>query len=205
MTSTLKVDQIQLADGSVPNTADLGFAQGSVIQEIHGICDGRTVNGVTFGDIDVTQQTTTSYADITGSSVTYTPPTGTGTVVYQFQFNFYGAGYGGITHLRCYLDSTEITLLRTTIAQNYQTTNNHEHMLQTLSVPILIDSSLASDDVANAKLKSWTSAKTLKWQARAYNGTYDGSYFHRNHWWDGSGSTGGNVVRQPHVTLKAIR
>ena len=128
MTSTLKVDQIQLADGSVPNTADLGFAQGSVIQEIHGICDGRTVNGVTFGDIDVTQQTTTSYADITGSSVTYTPPTGTGTVVYKFPFNFFGAGYGGITHLKCYLDSTEIQLLRTTIAQNYQTTNNHSHI-----------------------------------------------------------------------------
>jgi|DEB0MinimDraft_10_1074344.scaffolds.fasta_scaffold07228_3 hypothetical protein len=205
MTSIIKVDTIQTAAGSVPNTADLGFAQGSVIEEIYGICDGRTVNGVTFGDVDATQTTTTSYVDITGSSVSYTPPTGVGTVVYQFQFNFYYAGYGSITHFRCFLDSTEITLLRTTLAANYQTVNEHEHVLTTLSVPILIDSSLASDDVANAKLKSWTSAKTLKWQARAYSTSYDGGYFHRNHWWDGGGASGDSLVRQPHVTLKAIR
>ena len=32
MTSTLKVDQIQLADGTAPTAADLGFAAGSIIQ-----------------------------------------------------------------------------------------------------------------------------------------------------------------------------
>lgn len=205
MSSIIKVDQIQKADGSAPNTANLGFAQGSVIQEVYGICDGRTVNGVTFGNVSQTQLTTTTYTDITGSSVSYTPPAGAGIVVYQFQFNFYYAGYGSITHFKCYLDNTEITLLRTTLAANYQTSNNHEHVLTTLSVPILIDGSLAADDVANAKLQSWTSAKTLKWQARGYSTSYDGAIFHTNYWWDGAGATGSDVVRPPHVTLKAIK
>ena len=34
MSSILQVDQIQLADGSVPTAADLGFAAGSVLQEV---------------------------------------------------------------------------------------------------------------------------------------------------------------------------
>ena len=205
MSSILKVDNLQTGAGATHSISSLGITSpGTVLQEINGICDGRTVSGVTFANVTANQTTTTSYADITGSSVSYTPPTGTGTVVYNFQCNFYGAGYGGITHFRCYLDSTEITIVRTTQAQNYQTSNNHEHMLILLSVPIVIDNSLATDDVANAKLKSWTGAKTLKWQARAYSTSYDNSYFHRNHWWDGAGATGDNLIKKPLVKLKAI-
>jgi hypothetical protein len=34
MTSIIKVDQIQLADGTAPTAADLGFAAGSIIQTV---------------------------------------------------------------------------------------------------------------------------------------------------------------------------
>lgn len=37
MTSIIKVDQIQLADGTAPTAADLGFAAGSVLQVVNAV------------------------------------------------------------------------------------------------------------------------------------------------------------------------
>ena len=54
MTSTLKVDQIQLTDGNAPTAADLGFAAGSVLQVVSAHkSDPATANSVypTWSDI----------------------------------------------------------------------------------------------------------------------------------------------------------
>lgn len=61
MSSILKVDQIQLSDGTAPTAADLGFAAGSVIQ-------AKTTSIST-----VLSTTSTSFTGITGLEVTLTP------------------------------------------------------------------------------------------------------------------------------------
>ena len=86
MSSILKVDNLQTGAGATHSISSLGITSpGTVLQEICGICDGRTVSGVTFPNVTATQLFTTSYADLTGSEITYTPPTGTTTVVFKFK------------------------------------------------------------------------------------------------------------------------
>ena len=60
MTSIIKVDQIQLADGSTPNAQDLGLAAGSVIQVVTSTYATETSSGAS------------SYTD-TGLSASITP------------------------------------------------------------------------------------------------------------------------------------
>ena len=72
--------------------ADFGrsASTGAVLEQFSSPCDGSpiTVRSGTYNIQEVTgaQDLSTSYADITGSSIDYTPPTGTQTVKYDFNF-----------------------------------------------------------------------------------------------------------------------
>ena len=81
---------------TVPSTADgtmLTSTSGSSIQVLEQFCspaDGSsfaTSNGtVTLEDPTGYQSLTTTLTDVQGSSITYTPPTGTTQVIYEFQY-----------------------------------------------------------------------------------------------------------------------
>ena len=203
MSSILKVDNLQTGAGATHSISSLGVTSpGTVLQEIYGFCDGRTVSGVTFPDVTATQALTTTHTDLTGSNITYTPPAGTTTVVYTFTFVFHSDEYSGISHYKLLIDSTEVVLGRRTLASGYDS-NHHATLRMNFDYPILIDSTLASDDIANGKLKSWTSPRTLKMQAREYSGSYEAT-IHKNSWWDGAGASGDSVIGTPTISLKAI-
>ena len=210
MSSILKVDNLQTGAGATHSLSSLGVTSpGTVLQEIHGICDGRTVSGVTFGNVTAIQALTTSHADITGSTVSYTPPAGTTTVVYTFSFQFDAVDYSGISHYQFHIDGTAVDngLGRRTHAASYQS-NAHAVMRIVYEFPILIDSTLASDQISNLKLKSWTSARTLKMTAREYSSSYD-TMLHQNVWFGGTNAstTDGppaTNVSIPTLSLKAI-
>tara|TARA_R100001460_G_scaffold75032_1_gene116136 strand:- start:217 stop:852 length:636 start_codon:yes stop_codon:yes gene_type:complete len=210
MTSILKVDTIQTTAGDAPTTADLGITgAGTVLQEIHGICDGRTVSGVTFGNVTAIQNLTTSHVDLTGSSVSYTPPLGATTVVYTFAFHWDASLTSGISHFQFYIDGTSVDsgLGRRTHASAYQS-NAHPVMRIVYEFPILIDSTLASDQINNLKLKSWTGAKTLKVSGRYYGSNYN-SIIHQNVWFNGNNASTSDGppatnVSVPTLSIKAI-
>ena len=201
MTSIIKVDQIQTAAGGVPTLSSLGVTGGgTVLQQISGYCDGRTVNGITFPSVTAYQELNTVYADITGSNISYTPPANTTTVVYRFNFKWAASAASGISHWKVYLDGTEVTIARSSIASQYGA-NAHAKLHQEIVVPFLIG---GTDDVANAKLSSWTSAKTIKVQAREYdNSTYQ-VRVHSNLWWDGASASGTDAYMTPTITLTAL-
>jgi len=203
MSSILKVDTIQTTAGAAPSLSSLGLTQsGTVLQQVYGACDGRTVSGVTFENVTALQALTASHADITGSTISYTPPTGTKTVVYTFSFHFECHTYSGISHYQFNIDGTDVSNYRRTHAGAYET-NAHPVMRIVYEFPILIDSTLSSDDIPNLKLKSWTSARTLKMTAREYdNNTYN-VRLHTNQWWDGD-SAGANDLSIPTLSIKAI-
>jgi len=203
MTSILKVDTLQTAAGGVPTAGDLGInTTGTVLEQVSGWCDGRTVGGVTFPNVTAFQTVnTTGYVTVTGSDISYTPPAGTTTVLYHFSMNVRSAGQSGISHFKAYIDSDEVTVARTTQAKNYQTSNNHEHDLIDFIIPIQVG---GTNDVANAKLSSWTSAKTIKIDIRAYSTSYH-SQLHTNHWWDGTSASGSNLLRRPTITITSIK
>ena len=86
---------------------------GKILEVIPLVCDGSSATGVsgTYTSTDVTaaQTSTQTYADITGSSINYTPPSGTSAVIYEFQFL---TGYADATaalHLKLFLAGTEVT------------------------------------------------------------------------------------------------
>ena len=210
MSSILKVDNLQTGAGATHSISSLGVTSpGTVLQQIYGICDGRTVSGITFQNVTAIQALTTSHVEMTGSSVSYTPPAGTTTVVYSYTFHFDAVDNGGISHYQFLIDGIDVNngLGRRTHAGAYQS-NSHTTNRVAYEFPILIDSTLASDEISNLKLKSWTSARTLSMTGREYSGSYD-AQIHRNVWWNGtSASTSDGPpttdVSVPTLSIKAI-
>jgi len=180
---------------------------GSNIQEMFsGVCDGRslTVSSGTYTLQNVTtyQSLTNSYADITGSSITYTPPSGTTTVVYRFIAHLDSRGYSGINHQKFFIDSTEVIPAYRSVTPGEYVGNAHNcqgHVFE-----YTIQCNAGSDDAANAKFTSWTSSKTLKIQARRYSATY-ACDIHRNRYRDGGTATGDYVFAAPVLTIIAIK
>ena len=203
MSSILKVDNLQTGAGATHSISSLGITSpGTVLQEIHGICDGRTVSGVTLPTCSGVQALTTTFTDITGSEISYTPPAGTTNVIYILDFQWQSEGRSGISHYSFFIDGTEATIIRRSQASAYGS-STHGCQRQHYEYPILIDSTLSSDDIANAKLKSWTGPRTLKMQAREYNSSYQAD-LHNNKYWNGTGASGDDAFAKPTITIKAI-
>ena len=87
----------------------------NVLEVISYNCDGRTVN---LNGTDYTAGTTTkadlttSDLDIGGSSIDYTPPDGTKTVIYEIDTTFTYSDSTGICHMWLDIDGTEVTRSR---------------------------------------------------------------------------------------------
>ena len=166
-----------------------------VKEQLAMICDGEnyTVSSGTYTPTNVTaaQALTTSYATITGSELSYTPPSGTTCVVYDFafQFTFYDAN--GIAHFRFYIDSDEVTNQRLNLSGQYP------EMMPTLRYVIPIS---GSANTATGRQATWTSAKTLKIQSREY-GSSNEAFLHSTNYWDG---TSADQFHQPNLTITAL-
>ena len=78
--------------GTANPTWGSGVPKGSVIEEFMSPCDGSSITvqsgTYTVGNVSGVQNSTSSYVDVTGSSIDYTPPTGTQTVIYTFTFHY---------------------------------------------------------------------------------------------------------------------
>lgn len=96
MSSTLKVDQIQLADGSTPTVKDLGLEAGSVIQ-----CKVQTRTiGNTGMDADITTTVVTATSvsgGFTLNTVNFTPKYSDSLILMQWSgmVQMYGSASGG--------------------------------------------------------------------------------------------------------------
>ena len=204
MTSIIKVDQIQTAAGGVPTAGDLGLnTTGTILEHIEGHCDGRTVGGVVFPTVSsYSTFASTSYADVQGSEVTYTPPSDATAVIYKFTFISNPSVTSGIAHWTSFIDTDEVVINRTTMASNYTTSTLHDHRIQTIILPLSVG---GVQDVANGKLSSWTVPKTIKLKARTYNSTGYNVQLHKNTWWNGTAASGSDGFRIPTLSITAIR
>ena len=77
---------LNFSDGSSQSTAS------GVLEKIWVPCDGRTVTTKSGNNMSISNVTGgqsfggTSYSDCGGSNITYTPPTGTTLVIYEYAF-----------------------------------------------------------------------------------------------------------------------
>ena len=133
-------------------------------------CNGEQIttaagNSLTFSNVTEAQTGTTTYTDLTGSSISYTPPSGTKTVIYKFQFMHTKVGDSHqFGFFKFYIDSDEVTK-----AYNSHAGEDIEG-LQTFEWPIRIG---GTADTTSGRVSSWTSNKTLKLQYRDYSNSND--------------------------------
>ena len=77
---------LNFSDGSSQSTAS------GVLEKIWVPCDGRTITTKSGNNMSISNVTGaqsfagTSYSDCAGSNITYTPPTGTTLVIYEYAF-----------------------------------------------------------------------------------------------------------------------
>ena len=173
----IQVNQTLKWDGEklIPTTlATTDIKQGQVLETITGVCDGRTVvvdsGSYTLGNVTAYQDTThTGWTDVTGSSISYTPPTGSTQVIFEFHLNLStnaATSDRAILLFKLLIDGVSVT------SQDQAWGDSTSTYGENIFYRGIIDIT-GTDDVANGKLSSWTSNKTLKLQVVNYD-TYAG-------------------------------
>ena len=214
-TNTLQAEsvtgEIALPTGHKIVAADAGafeqpYSPGQIIEVLAGVCDGRSVTvksgTYTFPNVTAELTLTTSYQDVTGSEMTYTPPSGTTTVVYKFIWQVDSANYSAISHYRFYIDTDEVIPAYRSIAPGEYISNAHHNAQETFEW--MIQCNASSSSPTYGKFTSWTSAKTLKLQARVYDGATYQQIVHHNVWRDQAGASSPYDVAVPTLTITAI-
>lgn len=160
------------------------------------LCDGGTytVPSGTYTSTSVTtaQTPTASYTDLNGSSISYTPPSGTTMVFYEFIFTFAFKDAYPVGHFKFFIDSDEVGYAR----QSLQT-NANPQWLQSLRYAIPIG---GTADTATGRQSTWTSAKTLKIQVRMFGGNNE-LRLHESKNWDGVAS---NQIHMPKLMITSL-
>tara|TARA_B100000035_G_C21027128_1_gene566737 strand:+ start:680 stop:1249 length:570 start_codon:yes stop_codon:yes gene_type:complete len=189
MASVLKVDSIE------PSTASKVTlnSSGQILEIVSSVCDGSTVNGYTFENVTEAQEFTTTFTDVTGSSISYTPPSQATQVAYEFNYQAGFTDNHSINSLKFFIDSDEILYARSTYTAN----SNFSARLNFKWV-INIGGTASTN---TGRVATWTSAKTLKIQGREYGSSNEGKIHHHNYW-EGSGTGGFSM---PTLTITAIR
>ncbi len=183
---------LNFLDGSTQTTAS------GVLEKIWVPCDGRTVstksgNNISIGNVTGMQQFSgTSYGTCGGSEITYTPPTGTTLVIYEYAFMTSRADPHGINHYKFNNAGVVIT-------NSYFNVSGHTQLenLVHFKFPINIGGSTNYD---TGQLASWGSSRTLILRCRRYGGSNEA----RCHVTEYSDGTGTNRFHQPCVGVTAI-
>ena len=168
-----------------------------VLEQVSAPCTGESVM-TSYGlraiqQVTGVQNLTTSYVDLSGSQITYRPPTGTHTVVYKFIFQATRADADTIGHFRFYVGGNEIQYARHTI-------RGEDHQSRAVfEWPIRIDPTQGTN-LNHARLQSWDEDKILKMTARDYSGTYD-MKIHITDNWDGAGT---DMFSMPTISITAL-
>ena len=182
---------LNFVDGTTQTTAS------GVLEKIWVPCDGRTVstksgNNMSITNVTAKQLFASSYSDLNGSNITYTPPTGTTLVIYEYAFQTCRWDSHGIAHFKFQIDSTVIT-------NSYFTLSMHQQLedICHFKFPINIGGSTNND---TGQLASWGSSRTLVLRGRRYGGSNE-QRIHKTEYSDGSGT---QRFHQPYVGVTAV-
>ena len=206
--STLKTTSI--THGSNSGTANLVLndtgnlearkvngCQRIVLEQFYTPCDGSTIataNGdITVGDVTAVWNTSTTYADITGSTIAYNPPTGTTQVIYEYSYHYSGSDASPLWHKKLFLDSDEVVHARESHYHDNTRDAGRMHFKWAFNIG-------GSADTDSGRVASWSSSKTIKCQGRSYASSLDAK-LHETYYWDGGATT---VLCVPCVGITAI-
>ena len=161
-------------------------------------CDGSTIataNGnITVGTVTGVQLLTETHADVTGSSITYTPPTGTTQVIYEFHFFNGGTDASSLQYTKLMLAGVEVTNAR----RSFYNVNDYDNSTNNcITWAFNIGGSAVA---ATGRVASWTSGKEIKIMSREHTSSMEAK-IHECRYWDGSDSP---YFAQPLIGITAI-
>ncbi len=178
-----------------------------VLEVIAGVCDGRSVVGASgtyvMPTITAGQTLTDTFADATGSSIDYVPPTGTKQVIFEWTFSMALVDQHGMSHFRFMIDDnsgtpSEMEHARVTIGANSY--YGEQHTLKYV-LDIGTVGSTTAETLKSGQLQTWTSARTLKLQCRQFSST-NTLMLHELKYWDGAAD--GGIISKPSIMVTAI-
>ena len=195
MSSILQVDEIQNSVGQTILKNGYTTRPGQIIECLTSQCDGSTVTGLSgsyvWPNVTVFQAIATSYADATGSVISYTPPSGTKKVIYEYSAFLGWNEAHAISHWRLYIDGVEVVYARRNRSGRYpEDTSTLRWVFN-----------IGSADTNTGAQATWTTAKTIKWQVRDYSTGNRRYRLHQTTYWEGAG---GNQFCMPNLTITAI-
>ena len=203
---TMADDAIGIAELSATGTAsattflrgDNAWAATSghgILEQFFCVCDGSTIalpsGSKTVQDVTAHMALNNTFTDITGSTLAYTPPTGTKQVIYEFHYACTPEDGNIIFHTKLFLDSDEVNMARMTYRANDSFT---DRIVQKWAFNIG-----GSADTNSGRVASWSGSKTMKMQAREAS-TSNEAYLHRLSNWDG----GTTDVMAPDAAMPCI-
>lgn len=158
---------------TLPTTADgtiLTSTSGSsiqVLEQFYTPCDGSTIatakGNITVQTVSAIQDMTTTFTDITGSTLTYQPPDGTTQVIYEFGYNISGDG-----NVSDAIISAQLVLNGNAILHSGQTDRlgaSYADSYKHIKFGINIGGSTSTD---TGRLASWNSGIVVKVQGAEY-------------------------------------
>tara|TARA_R100000781_G_scaffold46299_1_gene31252 strand:- start:48 stop:674 length:627 start_codon:yes stop_codon:yes gene_type:complete len=168
-----------------------------VLEQFYTPCDGSTIataNGnITVGDVTAEQDTSETYADFTGSSISYNPPTGTTQVIYEFDYHYSGVAASPLMHTKLFLAGAEVTSARSSHYHDNTRDAGRLHFKWGFNIG-------GSADADHGRVASWSSAKIIKLQVRSYASSLN-ARLNKTYYWEGSASA---ILSVPCVGITAI-
>jgi hypothetical protein len=172
---------------------------GQIIEYLTSPCDGSSVTvgsgTYTFSNVVDTQVLDDTFTDITGSTIVYTPPAGTTRVVYRFNVMIGSSNTQTINAWRLLVDDQEIINARRAYsAHSYY--DDGSQFEWTFAIG-------GTETINVGRYSTWTSAKTIKLQARKWPGNYR-SLIHSAYHYPGIGNGYTKPLMIPTLTIVAI-
>ena len=167
-----------------------------VLEQFYTPCDGSVIalqdGNHTITNCSAVQTLTASEVTATGSEITYTPPTGTTQVIYEYAYTWDHHDNDPIVNTWLKIDGTAVTW-----SANTQRVHQYGNGRVLLKWGINIGGTASSDSGRQA---SWTSNKTLLVSARAYSDSYQGGL----HTAENFGPLSNDVISKPCLGITAI-
>tara|TARA_B100000029_G_scaffold411815_1_gene414314 strand:+ start:9989 stop:10618 length:630 start_codon:yes stop_codon:yes gene_type:complete len=169
-----------------------------ILEQFFTPCDGSVIatsaGNITVPNVTSIQDSTGSHDDLSGSNITYTPPTGTTQVIYEYIHHHHILAGTSFCHYKLSIGGTEVTDARRTEGHEVQSAGTSKVFKWGFNIG-------GTANAATGRQASWTSGKELKWEWRHYTSGNDGSA-HRLAYWDGADIT--DVCIRPSIGITAI-
>lgn len=188
---------LPVANGGTGRAVD--YAPGQVIEEFLLPCDGigYVAKSGTYTPTAVTAAVslTNTYAEISGSSINYTPPTGTKLIIYKFVFGMHAGDFGGLNH-KIELGGVDVDDSRCTVMLE----DIMDYGRVTIEWPFVIGGTANAATGRHDAFSDWSSGLVIRVLARRYSDTYN-AHLHGTAYHDGSSA---DVFNRPLIGIKAI-